>query len=614
MSSGRSGGVSLWTVLRENGKLVVLYGLGAVVAGLLWWPLALIYLGYCLLSILLFIALICPYCGNYHSRSCPNAYHLLSIFRPRKGRKFADQFNRYVFVTFPAWAIPPIAGLYLLFTDFSWLLLALVAAFGLFGFVVFPYVSRDVCATCKNARNCPRHKGRFVTLGHEGSQDAMEKVSMKTRLGRLIAAPVFEGDEEKTRIARLLNAILFIVFGLVAIYTVITLITDLNLVGLAVEGSMILVSLGLLLFIRRGYVRLASWILSLLLWGIISVGTYYYGGLLGSGVASFFGIVLIAGLLLGASSALLFAGLSVLSTAVMLATEVMGVAPPPPEFITPAYRWAEFSTTVIGVASLFYLVIRSLEGALGRARRNEREAVEASNFKTHLIARISHELRTPLGAVLGLTEMLDCAVYGPLSGEQHQVAAKIVRNSQRLNRLVAQLLDQSHFEAGTFKLRAEEFSPRSMIESVVAVLRPAVEGKGLLLGTDIENALPDTVIGDPGRVEQILYHLLENAAKFTKVGSINVRAYRPNDGRWVMQVTDTGLGIPEDAREYIFDPFRQVDESVTREYGGFGLGLATVKQLVTLMGGEVVLESEVGRGSTFRVSLPLEPIEEGDNV
>jgi len=614
MSSRQANGVPLWTVLRENGKLVVLYGLGAVVAGLLWWPLALIYLGYCLASNLLFAALICPYCCCYNTKSCPNAYHLLAISKPKKGRRFADQFNRYIFVTFPAWVIPPIVGLYLLFTDFSWLLLALVAAFGFFGFIVFPYISRGVCATCKNAKNCPRHNGHFVVLGREGLQDAAEKVPMKTRLWRLVAPPVFEGDEEKTRVARLLNTILFIVFGLVAIYTVITLITDLDLIGLTVEGAMLLVSLGLLLLMHRGYIRLASWILALLLWGIISVGTYYYGGLLGSGVGSFFGIVLIAGLLLGASSALLFAGLSVLSTAVMLATEVMGVAPPPPEFITPAYRWAEFSTTVIGVASLFYLVIRSLEGALGRARRNEREAIEANNFKTQLIARISHELRTPLGAVLGLTEMLDCAVCGPLSAEQHQVTAKIVRNSHRLNRLVAQLLDQSHFEAGKLKLKTEEFSPRTMIESVVAVLRPAVEGKGLLFSTDIAGALPDTVVGDPGRVEQILYHLLENALKFTKVGSIDVQAYRPSDGRWVMEVTDTGVGIPEEARDYVFAPFRQVDESVTREYGGIGLGLATVKQLVTLMGGEIMLESEVGQGSTFRVFLPLKPVKGEDDV
>jgi signal transduction histidine kinase len=601
MSGKRSSDVSLRTVLRENGKLVVMYGLGAAVVGMLWWPLALFYLGYCALSIFLFIALICPYCGNYHTRSCPNAYHLLSIFRPKEGRKFADQFNRYVYVTFPAWFAPPAVGLYLLIVNFSWVVLALVVLFGLFGFVVVPRLSRDVCASCKNARNCPRYKGQFVVFGR-GEEGFAEGMTMRTWYRRWITPPVFEGDEEKTRIASLLNVISFIIFGLVLIYTTITLVTDPDVVGLAVEGAMIVLALTLRYLMYRGHVRLASIILSVLLWALISVGTYLYGGLLG-------------GLLLGGRAAIVFALLSVLSTAVMLLTEMLGVAPPPPDYITPAYRWAEFGTTILGVGSLFYLVIRSLEKALERARRNEQEAIEASDFKTQLIARISHELRTPLGAVLGLTEMLeDHSVCGPLSPKQQEVAEKIVRNSHRLNRLVAELLDQSRFESGELRLRVAEFSPRYMVANVVATLRPVVENKGLSLGADLADDLPDTVIGDPDRVEQILYHLVENAVKFTRAGSIDVRAYRPNDGRWVMQVADTGIGIPEKAREYIFDPFRQVDESVTREYGGIGLGLAIVRQLSMLMGGEVALESEVGHGSTFTVTLPLEPVKEGKNV
>lgn len=614
MSGKRSSNVSLWTVLWENAKLVVLYGLGAAVMGLLWWPLALVYLGYCVLSILVFIALICPYCGNYHTRSCPNAYHILSIFRSKQGRKFADQFNRYVYVASPAWFLPLAVGLYLLIANFSWLVLVLVILFGVFGFVVIPLISRDVCATCKNAKNCPRHKRRFVILGR-GEGGFAEGMTLRTWYRRWISPPVFEGDEEKTRTAGLLNAITFIIFGVVLIYTAVTLATSPDIVGLAIEGFMIVAALTLRSLMRRGRIRLAGIILSLLLWGFISVGTYLYGGLLGSGLSSFFGVALIAGLLLGGRAAILFALLSVLSTAVMLATETLGVAPLPPDYITPTYRWAEFSTTVLGVGSLFYLAIRSLERALERARLNEREAIEANNFKSQLIARISHELRTPLGAVLGLSEMLeDRSVCGPLTHDQRKVVEKIVRNSHRLNRLVAELLDQSRFESGKLKLAAAEFSPRAMIGNVVATLRPAVEERGLLLGTDIADDLPETVVGDPGRVEQILRNLVDNAMKFTSVGSIDVRAYRSNDGRWVMQVADTGIGIPEEAQGYIFDPFRQVDESVTREYGGVGLGLTIVRQLVVLMGGQVSLESEVGQGSTFTVNLPLEPVkEEGDD-
>jgi signal transduction histidine kinase len=375
------------------------------------------------------------------------------------------------------------------------------------------------------------------------------------------------------------------------------------------------VPVGLRLLMRRGRVRLAGLILTLLLWGLITVGTYAYGGLEGSGVSSFFGVALIAGLLLGGRAAIIFAALSVLSAAAMLAAKMLGVAPPPPDFISPAYRWAEFSTTIVGVASLFYLVNRSLEQALEQARRNEREAIEASEFKTQLIARISHELRTPLGAILGLTEILeDRSAGGLISPKQHELAQKIVRNSHRLNRLVAQLLDQSRFESGRLRLKVEPFSPRDVVANVVAMMRPGVEGKGLVLRMDIADGVPDAVSGDSSRVEQILHNLVDNAAKFTKVGAIDVRAYRSGDGRWAMQVADTGIGIPEAAQEYVFEPFRQVDESVTREYGGIGLGLTIVKQLTALMGGEVTLESEVGKGSVFTVILPVGPVEEGNDA
>jgi signal transduction histidine kinase len=434
---------------------------------------------------------------------------------------------------------------------------------------------------------------------------------MGARAWRLVAPPVFEGDGEKTRIARLLHIILLIIFVLVAVYTIISLVTDIYWAGLAVEAALLLIPLGLMRLSRRGKVQVASFILSLVLWGLISVGTYAYGGLQGSGPSSFFGVALIAGLLMGGRAAVLFALMSVLSLGGMLITEMLGVAPLPPEFLTPTYRWLELSTTIIGVGGLFYLVTQSLESALERARQNEREAVEASNFKSRLIARVSHELRTPLGAILGLTEMLDYSICGPLSPEQREVMQKVIRNTHRLNHLVADMLDQSRFESGKLRLRISEFSPREVVSRVVSALRPPAEGKDLALRLYVADDLTDAVLGDPDRVGQILYNLLNNAIKFTHIGAIEVRVLQPDNEYWTLQVEDTGIGIAEEARDYIFDPFRQVDESVTREYGGVGLGLAIVRQLVSLMDGDLMLESAVGQGSTFTVVLPVDPKTEG---
>lgn len=436
------------------------------------------------------------------------------------------------------------------------------------------------------------------------------------RFRRLIAPPVFEEDEDKTRVAALLNVILLIVAGLVALYMLVTLVTEANLViGLAIEGTMLLVALGLLVLMRRGWVRRAALILSLLLWGLITVGTYLYGGLRGSGIGSFFGVALIAGLLLGGRMGILFAILSILSAGGMLLTEILGVAPSPPEFLTPSYRWMEFSTTIIGVTGLAYLFTHSLERALEQAQRKSQEALEASQFKSRLIARISHELRTPLGAVMGLTEMLHCMVYGPLSIEQQEITQKVLRNSQRLNELVTELIEQSRFESGRFRLRMEKISPRDIVNRVASAFAPVVQEKGLAFAAEIADDVPDEILGDLNRVEQILSYLVNNAVKFTRTGSISVRAYRPNGDRWALQVVDTGLGIPKEAQAHVFEPFRQVDESMTREYDGLGLGLAIVKQLTGLMQGEITLESDVGRGSTFTVLLPMyvaadEPAEE----
>jgi signal transduction histidine kinase len=242
------------------------------------------------------------------------------------------------------------------------------------------------------------------------------------------------------------------------------------------------------------------------------------------------------------------------------------------------------------------------EQALARARD---QALEASHLKSQLLAKVSHELRTPLGAILGYTELLRDGIFGPLPEQPVRVLTEVIDSTDYLTALVNELLDQAQFESGRIRLKIGPFELREMAQRVEARMDILAQAKGLALTMDIAPELPDVVIGDENRLQQILVNLVSNSIKFTKSGAVQIHLYQPDPAHWVMAVTDTGPGIPEEAHSYIFEPFRQVDGSMTREHLGAGLGLAIVKQLTNLMGGQISLESEVGRGSTFTILLPL---------
>jgi signal transduction histidine kinase len=151
------------------------------------------------------------------------------------------------------------------------------------------------------------------------------------------------------------------------------------------------------------------------------------------------------------------------------------------------------------------------------------------------------------------------------------------------------------------------FDPIDMLQRVENTMLVLAHNKGLELTTAVSPDLPATLQGDESRLRQLLINLIGNAIKFTEQGTVRVRLDRVDEAWWTMEVSDTGPGIPEEARHYVFEPFRQVDGSITREYRGTGLGLSIVRSLVELMGGTVGLESEVGHGSTFTLRLPLQP-------
>jgi signal transduction histidine kinase len=238
------------------------------------------------------------------------------------------------------------------------------------------------------------------------------------------------------------------------------------------------------------------------------------------------------------------------------------------------------------------------------------QATEANEFKTKFIARISHELRTPLGALMGMAEMLQEGVYGPLNDLQMNLVSRILNNAITLSRIFSELLDQSQIESGQLRLKKETFSPSAIVESVYSNYLSMALKKGISLHKEITTRVPQTVIGDQARTEQILSNLVVNAIKFTNTGSVNIRIDGQGEANWVLRVEDTGTGISEEDMQMIFEPFRQVDETTSRRYGGVGLGLSIVLLLVKAMNGTIRVDSKLGQGSAFTVTLPVQPAQE----
>jgi PAS domain S-box-containing protein len=232
---------------------------------------------------------------------------------------------------------------------------------------------------------------------------------------------------------------------------------------------------------------------------------------------------------------------------------------------------------------------------------------EIDRMKSTFVSLASHELRTPLNAIMGYAELLHEQVYGPLSDRQKDATKRILANTNHMLSLAGNLLDRAQIEAGTLELNIADFSPAKVVSEAVNAMEILARNKELELTSEATDDVPTTVTGDRQRVNQVVVNLIGNALKFTKEGGVHVRAYLFSEDHWAVDVSDTGIGIPEEAQEYIFEPFRQADESATREHGGAGLGLSIVKQLVEMMGGTVKLESALEKGSTFTIVLPLTP-------
>ncbi len=235
-------------------------------------------------------------------------------------------------------------------------------------------------------------------------------------------------------------------------------------------------------------------------------------------------------------------------------------------------------------------------------RLAHQEAVEVNRMKTQLLANVSHDLRTPLGAIMGYSEMLETGIFGQLNAEQKDAASEILDSSNQLLAFVNNLIGQAQIETGRLVVRPALFKPVELIDGIRSIVGFAIKKKGLKFEVDISPELPQQICSDPYWVKQILVNLLNNATKYTEEGTVKVRLSLADPENWAIQVMDTGPGIPKEAQQMIFEPFRQVEGN---SRSGSGLGLSIVNQLVTLMKGTIELSSEVGKGSTFTIILPL---------
>ena len=253
-------------------------------------------------------------------------------------------------------------------------------------------------------------------------------------------------------------------------------------------------------------------------------------------------------------------------------------------------------------AARLALLVRELEVA-------RRRAEDAARVKSDFLANMSHEIRTPMNAVMGMT---DLALGTDLSAEQRGYLTTVKVSARALLDLVDDILDLSKIEAGKLELDRVEVDVRETVEDAIKVLAVRAGQKGLELACRVSPAVPSALLGDPGRLRQVVLNLAGNAIKFTERGEVVLDAEvasEDDDDVWIrFAVRDTGIGVPADKRDQIFAPFTQADSSTTRRFGGSGLGLAIATQLVELMGGTLAVDSEVGRGSTFHFTARFERV------
>lgn len=381
------------------------------------------------------------------------------------------------------------------------------------------------------------------------------------------------------------------------------------------SASLIAASLILYLVNRFGSTRVAGLGFVGILIAVLALADEPYQVAAGRGLLYMALPIVLAGIVLPPAYTFL-ATAAVIGVDVMLLAAAGSMVTPFPWF---AYIVIAFVTWLSGRAieqalADLHTLNRELDGRVSERTAElaaaNRRLVELDQLKDRFLSTVSHELRTPLGAIIGYADLLAAGGAGDMSVVQHEYMRRILANGRRQQALVNDLLDRAQIEAGSLSLKYDAVSVAEMVDGVRATMEGLAAGKGLELHCTVQPEMP-TICGDAQRLQQIAINLLTNAIKFTEQGQVTLTAGQADDTHWFLRVSDTGPGIPVEARSFIFEPFRRVDNSATRRQGGAGLGLSIVRHLVELMGGQVELESEIGRGSIFTVTLPIRQEKDG---
>jgi signal transduction histidine kinase/ActR/RegA family two-component response regulator len=238
--------------------------------------------------------------------------------------------------------------------------------------------------------------------------------------------------------------------------------------------------------------------------------------------------------------------------------------------------------------------------------RAKEEADSASRAKSDFVSRMSHELRTPLNAILGFAQLLE---MDHLPEHQKTPVQQINRAGKHLLELINQVLDIAKIEAGKLEVEILSIDLPQLLNDMAAISQERIQNKGLAFNIQLDSKLPHYVMGDPTRLRQVFINLIGNAIKFTDVGSVTLNAMPMQNNYVRFEIIDTGIGMNEQAQGRLFKAFAQADDSITRKYGGTGLGLMLCKEIVEVLGGKIGIHSEVGKGSCFWFEVPLPPAE-----